>query len=272
MSCNVCGHVGRAYYSLPDPTEEELYRCPVRRETLQCHGCGCTMRTRTLAAGLLDLMADRYGVRADTVEQLAERWPSGVRVLDTETGSVLNDRLAGLPGYLQSVYLDGRVSGERVAEGVVNVDLQSMPFPDASFDLIITTEVMEHVRHVDVAHREIARCLAPGGSYLFTVPYDHTFARTWVLIDPVTDEPLVLPMHLHGDPLRGQIKSYRVFGRDLVDDLRAAGLDARLLRLDRPSVGVFGGDVFVAERVARPLQIDLTDGREAAEVRQGRPA
>ncbi len=135
---------------------------------------------------------------------------------------------------------------------MVNVDLEQMPFEDDRFDLVITSEVMEHVRHVDVAHREVARCLAPGGRYLFTVPYDPDLAETLVLIDPATDEPLVLPMHIHGDPgLReAGIKSYRVFGRDIVDDLREWGLDARFAPVHDPARGIWDGDLFVATPLA----------------------
>lgn len=247
--CNVCGHVGRVFYGLPDPEHEAVFRMARRRESLNCRGCGAPMRIRTLAAGLLDVMADRFGVQADTIEQLARAWPAGVRVLDTDVHSLINKRLAGLPGYVQSVYMDDKANGEQVEDGVFNVDLQAVPFPDAEFDLIITSEVMEHVRWPEVAHREIRRCLKPGGTYLFTVPYDDSLERTWVLIDSVTDEPLVLPMQFHGDTIRGEgIKSYRVFGRDLVDDLREVGLDAAFLRVERPDVGVFGGDLFCGRR------------------------
>jgi hypothetical protein len=107
---------------------------------------------------------------------------------------------------------------------------------------------MEHVRYVDRAHREIARCLDPQGTYVFTVPYDPALAETWDLIDPVTDEPLAHPMHMHGDPgMRDEgIKSYRVFGRDLVDDLREWGLDARWSPVDDPAIGVFDADLWLA--------------------------
>jgi SAM-dependent methyltransferase len=248
MQCNICGHVARPYHGLPDPTDFETYRIAVIRETVLCRHCRSTMRWRTVASGLLDVMASRFDVRAATIPELAAQWPAEVKVLDTDRYNSINERLAGAPGYLRSVYLDDTANGEQVDEGVYNVDLQDMPFPDDEFDIIITTEVMEHVRHVDVAHREIARCLKPGGTYLFTVPYDETFERTWQLIDPLTDEPLVLPMHIHGDAIRGGIKSYRVFGRDILDDLREAGLSARFLRVDRPDVGLYGGDLFVAEK------------------------
>ena len=55
-------------------------------------------------------------------------------------------------------------------QGFRNEDLEALTFPDASFDLTVTLDVMEHVNQPDVVLREVARTLRPGGAYLFTVP------------------------------------------------------------------------------------------------------
>ena len=67
----------------------------------------------------------------------------------------------------------------------------------------------------------------------------------------MTDEPLVHPMHMHGDPgMRDEgIKSYRVFGRDIVDDLREWGLEATWSPVDDPAIGTFGADLWLAKRL-----------------------
>jgi SAM-dependent methyltransferase len=49
-------------------------------------------------------------------------------------------------------------------------DLESLTFPDASFDLFVTQDVMEHVLEPARAFREIARVLRPGGAHVFTAP------------------------------------------------------------------------------------------------------
>ncbi len=41
-----------------------------------------------------------------------------------------------------------------------------LPFPDASFDAVLSTDTFEHVMDLDLAFREIARVLRPGGSLL----------------------------------------------------------------------------------------------------------
>lgn len=48
--------------------------------------------------------------------------------------------------------------------------LVSIPAQDENFDLVLCTEVLEHIREHDQALDEIARVLAPGGWLLITVP------------------------------------------------------------------------------------------------------
>lgn len=47
---------------------------------------------------------------------------------------------------------------------------ESLPFPDQSFDLILSHEVLEHVRDDRIAVSEMARTLRPGGRMVIFVP------------------------------------------------------------------------------------------------------
>jgi len=49
-------------------------------------------------------------------------------------------------------------------------DICSIPVPDASFDAVICTDVLEHVPNVNLALRELDRVVRPGGKILITVP------------------------------------------------------------------------------------------------------
>jgi len=55
--------------------------------------------------------------------------------------------------------------------GYLCENLEALTFPDASFDLVITQDVMEHVMNPDRAFSEIARTLKSGGAHVFTVPW-----------------------------------------------------------------------------------------------------
>ena len=52
----------------------------------------------------------------------------------------------------------------------LNGDARTLPFPDATFDRIITSEVLEHVGEDVAALDELARVLKPGGTLAVTVP------------------------------------------------------------------------------------------------------
>ena len=45
-----------------------------------------------------------------------------------------------------------------------------LPFRDGSFDMVMASDVLEHIEHDDKAVSEIARVLRPGGSTILSVP------------------------------------------------------------------------------------------------------
>jgi SAM-dependent methyltransferase len=54
-------------------------------------------------------------------------------------------------------------------------DVQALPFPDASFDVVVSTEVIEHTPEPARAIRELVRVAKPGGTVVITTPN-----RTWL--------------------------------------------------------------------------------------------
>lgn len=48
---------------------------------------------------------------------------------------------------------------------------EMLPFEDGSFDVVLATEVLEHVTDFEASMNEIRRVLAPGGNVIITVPY-----------------------------------------------------------------------------------------------------
>jgi SAM-dependent methyltransferase len=56
-------------------------------------------------------------------------------------------------------------SGARNCQFALSADGR-LPFPDASFDAVLSTDTFEHVMDLHLAYREIARVLRPGGSLL----------------------------------------------------------------------------------------------------------
>jgi ubiquinone/menaquinone biosynthesis C-methylase UbiE len=52
----------------------------------------------------------------------------------------------------------------------VDVDSEDLPFTDGQFDIVVFSEVMEHLRFPQKALKEIARVLQPGGRLVGSVP------------------------------------------------------------------------------------------------------
>jgi len=109
----------------------------------------------------------------------------GNRVLDYGCGAgqiVQRMREKGIDAIGCDVFYGGNF--ERSLEGIAeNVrpfvrQMQNglIPFDDASFDVVVTNQVLEHVSDLDLSLREIARVLKPGGQLLALFP-DRTVWR-----------------------------------------------------------------------------------------------
>lgn len=68
-----------------------------------------------------------------------------------------------------SEYFPGLESGLEY-QGILNQDVQGLTFPDASFDLVTSNQVFEHVPDDMLGYQECCRVLKPGGSLVFSVP------------------------------------------------------------------------------------------------------
>jgi SAM-dependent methyltransferase len=110
------------------------------------------------------------------------------RVLDVGTSTGTNLRLLTDMGYRDVTGLDPspeaiRFCAEKGLPPVREGSITAMPFADGGFDLVLATDVVEHVDEDQQAVNEVARVLRPGGTALFTVP---AFQSLWGLQDDVS--------------------------------------------------------------------------------------
>ena len=57
-----------------------------------------------------------------------------------------------------------------VGERVFQIDGDKTPFADASFDLVVIVDFLEHITRDDIFVRELQRIVKPGGRVIFNVP------------------------------------------------------------------------------------------------------
>jgi SAM-dependent methyltransferase len=114
--------------------------------------------------------------------------PLQATVLDVGTGTGSNLRLLRDLGFRAVVGVDPSAEAARYCNmkglgPVEQGDIRSIRFADASFDLVLATDVIEHVEDDRQALAQLHRLLRPGGAVLLTVP---AFPSLWGLQDDVS--------------------------------------------------------------------------------------
>ena len=88
----------------------------------------------------------------------------------------------------------------------VKLDVQNIPFPENTFDVILCNHVLEHVDDDRLAMRELHRVLKPNGFGIFQVPLDSSIETTQ------EDKSVTSPEQR--EKLYGQRDHLRLYGRD----------------------------------------------------------
>lgn len=167
------------------------------QQGLQCASCQSCLRTQALAKAVGNALGFRGPFREFRHSEVAQR----VRILEINPSARLTRYLEGLPGHLLVSY--------------PAVDMMALPQADASFDLVIHSDTLEHVEHPVRGLAECHRVLRPGGACFFTVP---------VVPGRLTSRRDGLPPSFHGEP--GQGASVRVvseYGADVWRQVIEAG-------------------------------------------------
>lgn len=124
----------------------------------------------------------------------------------------------GLGRRLRSLPNLDYVSLDLVRSGVdLHADLERLPFPAATFDLVISSHVLEHVADDRAALRELARVTKPSeGRVLTMVPVDSDLEATYEDFSITSPEERKIAF--------GQHDHVRMFGRDVAERFGESGL------------------------------------------------
>lgn len=206
------------------------------RDHLFCSSCGSIPRERALAL----LLSRHYPNWRDL--RIHESSP-GARGLSLKLKSECT-------AYTPSHYFINEQPGALV-NGFRNENLEIQTFGDASFDIVISQDVMEHVNDPHAVFREVSRTLRRGGAYLFTTPtYKEltTSERRARYLADGSIEHIAQPEY-HGNPIseKGALVTFH-FGYDLAQIASEhSGMDVEVVRFWDPGHGVIGEftDVYV---------------------------
>jgi SAM-dependent methyltransferase len=207
-----------------------------RREGLRCSVCGSVTRYRYLSQVIMEeLGAPGLGYTSFSDYARSVHFKQ-LRVAEINGCGPLHAYLALNPELAYSEY-----GSEDPA--IPSEDLARLSYRDREFDLVVTSDTLEHVPDLSKSLGEIERVLKPGGRHIFTVPVvrDGRKTRRRAVLE---GERIV---HLHPPSYHGEWTAqssdrlvFHEFGDDVLDYLRTPGTGISLRQHPvNPSLTVF---------------------------------
>lgn len=244
--CSVCGRDSIFVFNswvIPDDQRAALGSRAVslaytRRESLFCRSCCSSLRVRGIATVLLALYGSGVQSFAGLVRQERFRRLEVAEINAIGSVGSLHSFLVQLPRLAFSEYRGADRLGE-VIDGARNEDICRLTYPTESFDLVLSSDTLEHVPDFRAALRETRRVLRPGGRHVFTVPIvaSRPMTEARARIDDDGQVVHLLPPLYHGRgsglyryvPVGSDLLAFTEFGRDLTDHIRGAGFEPEVL-------------------------------------------
>lgn len=106
--------------------------------------------------------------------------PRGARLLDAGAGELRNKAYCAHLDYVSQDFCQYEGQGDGIALQTgrwdttridIVSDITAIPVPDSSFDVVLCTEVFEHLPDPLAALHELTRLLKPGGRIILTAPF-----------------------------------------------------------------------------------------------------
>lgn len=238
--CTICGHKG-VFQRGDQRSLRESYPCP---------NCRFTTRWRDQAAVILD----EFGRgQALSIDQLVARgFLRDVSIFEPALRGPFVARFKGLDHYVRSYFRPDLPLGAVADDGVRNEDLTRLTFKAESFDLILSSDVMEHLPGIESAFSETLRVLRPGGMHVFTIPNDFPFpdrTEPRVRVENGTEIHLK-PERYHNAGDGTKCLVYTDYGADLSDMIRSLGGRLTVSRRGGPTEPLYTNATFILRKIA----------------------
>ncbi len=118
--------------------------------------------------------------RQKWLHKTLKKLPSSSRILDAGAGELQNKKLCKHLNYVSQDYCQYRGEGNNTGLQTgswdtskidIVCDIINIPEPASSFDVILCSEVFEHLPDATLAVKEFSRLLKPDGTLIITAPF-----------------------------------------------------------------------------------------------------
>ena len=203
------------------------------KESMFCGNCGSSLRIRRLAAVLMQTFSHVHGRSYNSFIQLLDDTKfRQTRIAEFNACGALHTYLNKHENLFYSEWLSNVSPGD-IHQGIRCEDLQCLTYPDNYFDIILTSETLEHVPDPNKAWGEIYRTLKPGGYHIFTIPVipwqSNTIQRARIIGG---EREYFREPAYHGAWGQEDMFVYTDFGMDVATELNELGLKTDVLYLN----------------------------------------
>ncbi len=105
-------------------------------------------------------------------------------VLDAGCGIYTYAHIKGKCRMVIGVDADKSINRNNMANAIIHADLNHLPFPDNTFDIVMSWTVLEHIEDPQICFREISRVCKPGGLTVHTTPNMLHYANLFIKATP----------------------------------------------------------------------------------------
>lgn len=218
------------------------------RENCICNKCHSINRQRQIAYVITKEM------NLQSINDLANL--DDFVIYNTESSGALHKQLLQSKKYVFSEYFGDNYKSGDMVNNIMHQDLMDLSFKNESIDLIISSDVFEHISEPYKAHEEIYRVLKMGGKHVFTIPFylmdylDENRAKMEKGEVTFLKEPMY-----HEDPVREEgALVFNIFALEMVVKLAKIGFRTNMYKLNSPFNGIFAFDAIVFEAIKEKSQ------------------
>ncbi|PKB17451.1 class I SAM-dependent methyltransferase [Flavobacterium sp. 5] len=197
------------------------------RDHFKCTNCGCIPRERALMK---------------VIKEYYPNWET-LAIHESSPGNRGHSKLLRekAQNYTETQFFGNTNLGDYV-NGVRNEDLEQQTFDDAMFDIVVTSDVMEHIYNPEKAFSEIQRTLKSGGAHIFSVPIinKHKATQRWAKKGSDGEPVFLFEPEWHGNPIdsKGSPVTFH-WGYDIKDIIKEYTADeCEIIYIDDLNYGI----------------------------------